>query len=137
LRTGIKTWRWFPKIAEIRDNVLGGGEEIEAERAWQRILAYADRWHPDIGPMSGCPALTGREIAAVRSIGGIRLISEELPGGARLPYLRRDFIEIFRRLRDVERRALLPTRMDELEGKISTAISEPISKNSSKRSERD
>ncbi|MGA2630218.1 MAG: hypothetical protein ABSG54_08365 [Terriglobia bacterium] len=105
LEAMLKTSKFFPRIPEIREAVLGPlasavDAELEgAENAWQHVLAYVDRWHPDIGPFRDAPALCGREIQAMRHVGGVYRIWLEQDGGPGLPFLRKDFIAAWRNLR--------------------------------------
>lgn len=95
---------WFPKIPHIRALVIGdpkkleehekAEKEAEAEAAWLRVLAYANKWHPDIGPMSDCPTITKRDQRALQFAGGIYGLWEvQDEGGKELAFIRRAFIE--------------------------------------------
>jgi hypothetical protein len=108
LETGLSTWKWFPKIPEIREAVLGkqptlsDQEETEAEAAWLHVLNYADHWHPDIGPYRDAPKLTGKESQALRVSGGIyRLWELQDEGGRDLTFMRKAFVDSYKRAVDV------------------------------------
>lgn len=99
----LKMGQFFPTPAGILE-LAGKGprlpsatEDINGEKAWKNVLHYADRWHPDIGPMTGNQGLSERELFALRSIGGVYAVWENQDGGKSLPFLRRDFIAIYKR----------------------------------------
>ena len=109
----IRTSKWFPKIAEIRELIEGKPEELaeaEAEAAWQRVLEYVNGWHPDIGQMSDSTIrLTRREQIALGAIGGIYRLWEEQDGGPGLPFMHRDFIKTWKISDHVEDILALPS----------------------------
>jgi hypothetical protein len=106
------TSKWFPKIPEIRELIEGKLEDIaeaEAEAAWQRVLQFANGWHPDIGRMSGNKMrLTRRETIALGAIGGIERLWEEQDGGPGLPFMHRDFVKTWKISNHVEDILALP-----------------------------
>ena len=98
----LLTSKWFPKIPEIRESVAPLPSKLDvaealAEEAWQHVLEYADNWHPDIGPLQGCRALTDREVYALRSVGGILQVQENQYGGKAMPFIKRDFVAVWKR----------------------------------------
>lgn len=100
--------RWFPKIPDIRDRVLGPVpdkkllSDAEAEVAWEKVLNFVDKWHPDIGALQDAPLLTELERRALYSIGGPAQVQGQFEGGPGMPFLHRDFIAAFQRLRLAE-----------------------------------
>jgi hypothetical protein len=100
--------KWFPKIPEIRDIVLGPVPEkkllddAEAEAAWEKVLNFVDRWHPDIGAFRDAPLLSELEQRALNTVGGPAQVQDQVGGGKGLPFLHRDFLAAFQRLRLTE-----------------------------------
>ena len=100
--------RWFPKIPDIREKVLGAApekkltREAEAEAGWERVLHFADHWHPDIGALRGAPKLTERERRALTIIGGPEQVQNQFNGGQGMPFLHRDFLAAYGRLGLIE-----------------------------------
>lgn len=97
LESALLTCKWFPKIAEIREMVMGNpvvADDAEADTAWANVIRYVDNWHPDIGAYG--PGLTSREQYALRVIGGPLVVQDNF-GGKSLQFLRRDFIAIWKR----------------------------------------
>ncbi len=99
---------WFPKIPHIRALVLGdpakleeqekAEQEAEAEAAWLRIMNYVNKWHPDIGACSDAPSITKRDARALEFAGGIYGLWEvQDSGGKELAFIRRSFIESWKR----------------------------------------
>jgi hypothetical protein len=68
LRAGV----FFPTPAAILklSGVTADQESVEdaqAEAAWKRVLDFCDRWHVDVGLLTGCPALSEtRRLPSVR-----------------------------------------------------------------------
>lgn len=100
--------RWFPKIPDIREKVLGPAQDkklladAEAETAWENVLHFVDKWHPDIGALRDAPSLSELERRALNIIGGPAQVQNQFDGGRGMPFLRRDFIAAFQRLRVTE-----------------------------------
>ena len=97
----LKESRFFPKIAEIREKVLGDQKqnmEAEADAAWLRARNYADRYHPDVGSLSGCGTLTQAEDQSLRIAGGRYMLWTLIDdGGTELAFMRKAFIEAYKR----------------------------------------
>jgi len=104
----ISESRWFPKIPDIRDRVLGPVPEkkllddAQAEAAWERVLAFVNRWHPDVGAFRDAPLLSELERRALTAIGGPGQVQDQVGGGKGMSFLHRDFIAGFQRLRLTE-----------------------------------
>lgn len=102
LESALMDCKWFPKIPEIRVMVLGSPKENAvvhdalADRAWNTVVLYCDRWHPDIGAYADAPRLTSREEYALRQVGGPLVVQEHFGANA-LQFIRRDFIGIWKR----------------------------------------
>ncbi len=110
LTQAVCTCRFVPKICDIREACgllpKEQAQDAEAEAAWRTVVTFADRWHPDIGRMTGCPTLTDREATALRSIGGVLVVQEEF-GGKSFQFLKKEFIASWKRLAHLEGLAAL------------------------------
>lgn len=101
--------RWFPKIPEIREAVLGKQPDAkaiavaEAEASWLRVLEYANKWHPDVGPLGGSPKLTVREHRALQIAGGTERLWEVQDSGERdVDFIHRKFLEAYGNMDAIE-----------------------------------
>jgi len=105
LESLVLTSRWFPKIPEIREAVLGKPldpktlEGVECELAWEHVTHYCRKWHPDIefGTYGQAPPLTSAEHRAMVAVGGPFRIWENMDGGREWPFIRKAFFEAYSR----------------------------------------
>jgi hypothetical protein len=88
-----QTERWFPKIPDIREAVLGYSEsvsdqtETEAELSWQKILDCSDKPEEEQSTIVDQPARF-----ALNSIGGLRRLQLITLEGHDFGFARRDYI---------------------------------------------
>lgn len=78
-RKAIQTCKFFPTIAEIRDQLDKAAEkafELEAQDQWEKALAWVEQnFFPDRGVREGAPWLPAATMHAVGAAGGIRWIA--------------------------------------------------------------
>ena len=61
-----------------------------------------DKWHADVGAFRDAPLLSELERRALNTIGGPAQVQNQFNGGPGMPFLHRDFIAAFQRLRLTE-----------------------------------
>jgi hypothetical protein len=93
---------FFPHICHIRNKIVGEPkqlEDAEAEAAWEIVQCYCDMWHPDIGAYHDAPKLTALQARCLNIIGGPDIVQNNFNGGEAMPFLRKDFIIAYKRLK--------------------------------------
>lgn len=103
----MRTCKFFPKIAEILEPLKKteeGCAPLEAQRKWERVLAYAVRLSPDF-PDRNPPRISNRTMTAIRAAGGLDYLRDCEQES--LQWARKRFIETYTAWNALERNQFL------------------------------
>jgi len=121
----IKVCKFWPKIADIRENIAtaeANASEEEAAERWDRVLAYAVRRSPDF-PDRNPPRISERTQRAINAAGSLDRIRD--CDADALVWCRREFIKSYIRYGELEQdKYLLPLP----EGEIKDLFAEVAQK---------
>lgn len=118
----LRSSQYFPTPAHILSLIAPTSElisDVQAEKAWQHVIDYSWRWHPDIGCYGDCPKITERERRALYSIGGPGLL-QETDGTKNFPFIKKDFMVAWKRLEHVGEFPLLESKNKELNAEMES-----------------
>lgn len=106
-RLATRACKFFPTPADVFTHVQradAAGLDLEADEAWNRVLDYVREWYGN----RRAPALPERIQYAARVAGGLGRI-ESCPT-SELQWVRKQFVEAFKRFDELERSGMMLTR---------------------------